>query len=1842
MTPDPFESEESTNLAETNVQPNTVATKKVSLSEQIAQTSALLLTSFQKQLAEPLSERLIPEKEGVPFLYIDHEPAQVAAIKKVVNCLHHAEHAARSWENTNYRNAWQKAMSAPQTLSMVNQLYKAVALLNDATPEIQTIVTNNYALLSPVFSSAYEIIQRYGWSSQMSDNEVIVSANAVLDVNENALMITGEILSDSEDALNSSDTQSTNPLISVFTNVSQLMNVVADLQQSTLSQTEQRSKFAELHHLLEKLDSIPLMNQLSLAGAGDSMAFKRLMDWMALIDDDDFTQKSIQGYIIWANKYLPAFINYVDQLEQSNYLKPGLLSKDLFGALNRVRSTLDEPSLTLNEQLVTVESLAKSREARIDASQVAHVNAIVALETQQGDIETFVGILKKYAGQSFSAITEKDRHEIRQIYPNIQYGLAHQSLELEHELTKVLNETGGVGQSSWTQWTLNKLGAGVGYFAPTNAVRTENNTWTQWTFNQVGANITYWVGSQVDKLIAAKNLQHVALDKQIDAEKFKMAVVENARDALNGPDATPIPERVERQITTIKSALSTTTQLSVVKPGDLVAVKASSLKNLRGNIAYLQELELSKTVHKTRDAFAVVLKRRLSPTNAIYFSAAPPYEIEPKEPELVQQVKHIENNLLSLEQALQNFEQLGWNQGYRENYKTLRRIDASARELYKNIHLLSPEAKNYVTPVLQQLNAYGSVLSTITQKNGDLSSVAQLQKMDTTTEVTVETDDKITSVALEQSDELTSSEATDVANKEASAIPQYIAQIEDARVTLLTRLREHLATPFAAKLTPQPNGVPFIHLNEEAPQVAAIKKVINSLYYAEKVLQTIEHINTKTDLDKVLAVHQGVAAVSQLYKSVSHLTDTAPEVQNLIRDNYDLLEPVFSQISEAFNNSPWLESLKKGEVGRFIGQGINAVLPANGQAFSFTRLVADLPSLLHQLTEQMQPGSTMTTEKLRISERTIKSIDSVLNMVAKDELSLVVIAQGRQAYEGLIKLSSLLARESNALQKGTLHAYQQWVKERYPDLLKMFDDLEARYYLQPGTLSKPIAKQVDAMSQYMIDINTHKDFGLKPIPFSADFAPQRAESLGERRQTQWMQLFKIEQQKQAARGFFSILDKYQGKSFSDLSLEDKLSLKGYFVAIQQAFAHQNTALTNMFMKAFNQPDTPLKLEQIVQQKEGVDAFLIQEEKACQLKIDVLSAALAQYRTLDPREDARILAQARHDFYQQQQPKVDVEQHALTTVDELSIGTIRINLENIQKLELSSYIAKLSEQFKEKTQTYLSLQVQQYLKQSDGHDLHVLEANETSVVRQVKELENSLYHLHAALLQFEQLKTSDRVLAQVKTFVQLAHHAQELVNGVRQLSPELKEQYGSLVEQMLGFSERVQALNYKNVNTKDLQKFLDDRKQNPTLWFTNVFNEAAVQLDDVSTRLKERYEAYVLSEDEERVTDFETLSFSFGRDAAAIGNNWILKKVYVDFANHMKQFERKVDKLGQEVKNAPHMKQVVYGAFLVSLSQQEDALSLKPGTLLKPAMAAVTQFFLSMALEFNMPFKEKLELLNEQSFMKIISHASKSELNELELKFQTEPGNSDLELQIAIKREKINFLAQQKALFAQQDPLLVQRALLDSQFNVYLRKHMSESTGYLSSPLSEQYERALRAKYEKDSASIVKENPDALSRWMTDFSRYHFADYWFVSKGVEQLGHLLEIARNESKEDVCYYLEGLIASAKNENSHIELRMEMMKQLPHSASFNRQIGSLSNGMSHFDKFKQLIKTAVSSVVEALQTGDNVFQIYEKKKAADIIENIEKFHSLKNELSSMKTNGGEEQSPEETFSSSTSTHR
>ncbi|EHL29047.1 hypothetical protein [Legionella drancourtii] len=77
MTPDPFASEKSTNLADSNVQ-----LPKAPLSEQITQTRALLLTTFQNQLAQPLTERLVSEKKGYLFFILTMIRHKLQQLKK--------------------------------------------------------------------------------------------------------------------------------------------------------------------------------------------------------------------------------------------------------------------------------------------------------------------------------------------------------------------------------------------------------------------------------------------------------------------------------------------------------------------------------------------------------------------------------------------------------------------------------------------------------------------------------------------------------------------------------------------------------------------------------------------------------------------------------------------------------------------------------------------------------------------------------------------------------------------------------------------------------------------------------------------------------------------------------------------------------------------------------------------------------------------------------------------------------------------------------------------------------------------------------------------------------------------------------------------------------------------------------------------------------------------------------------------------------------------------------------------------------------------------------------------------------------------------------------------------------------------------------------------------------------------------------------------------------------------------------------------------------------------------------------------------------------------------------
>lgn len=65
------------------------------------------------------------------------------------------------------------------------------------------------------------------------------------------------------------------------------------------------------------------------------------------------------------------------------------------------------------------------------------------------------------------------------------------------------------------------------------------------------------------------------------------------------------------------------------------------------------------------------------------------------------------------------------------------------------------------------------------------------------------------------------------------------------------------------------------------------------MYHAENALKTWDGIDTSTQLGKIAAAHQGVAALSQVYKSIALIAEASSEVQNLVRENDDLIKPVF-------------------------------------------------------------------------------------------------------------------------------------------------------------------------------------------------------------------------------------------------------------------------------------------------------------------------------------------------------------------------------------------------------------------------------------------------------------------------------------------------------------------------------------------------------------------------------------------------------------------------------------------------------------------------------------------------------------------------------------------------------------------------------------------------------------------------------------------------------------------------------------------------------------------------------------------------------------------------------------
>ncbi|MFO2512761.1 Dot/Icm T4SS effector SdhB [Legionella pneumophila serogroup 2] len=1837
------------------------------LSQQINEVRGLLLKALKTQLDDLVAEKLIPQPSGVPFVDFEKDPPQIASLKKVINCLYHAEEAFKSWESIDTSTLLGKAKAAPKLIRALTQIYKSLGLLDEATPEIRSVIADNYHLLEPLFTQAYTIVQESGWLSEFMEMDVTDKASKVI---FQGMDLLGPDIDKWHD---------THPLVDAFAKISKLVETISKLQEKDMPGKEKEQAVELVRALLDDLDNNPFISKLSISDFEDSKAIKDLLEWFKNIQDDgfDFSKKSIKQYVSWANHYLPTLITFADQLERQNYLKPGSLSTNLCSQIEhlgkQVNGILSEPNFGITERVVSIESLKGKREQQIHNAQANSVRAIMATEKQQAATADFYRILEAYKGMNLSQVTEPDRILLRQLYPQIQTALAHASLDLENLLTSVLNTTGPektpAKPKSW--WELAK--GGLGYVA------------------------SYVVNYNVDKILGTRESVDRFLSSQIASEQFKILIAEKAREKLRtGSDKleeTALQYKAEVRVNAIKSTLRKQPLQREAPPSTFVAVKPSKLVNLRGTLTAIQEMQLSTTVNSTRTNVDTLIHRHLPEKYQACFSTLP-YQVNEKDPELVKQIKTIENNLFQLEKALKDFEKIDLSYGIMIRLHYFIAIASAASKLKSSVKELSPEGQKALAPLLQQIMTLGSSFSDTNYTTNDLSALQQLktegqarpgsplgtspEKTKTLPEETIKGNDK-------------------KPKEKTTELLDYADKISTARTLLLSKFKSTLSPAIADSLNPQEHGVPFIHLDQDPPQTAAIKKIINSMYHAECALKTWHGIDTSTRLGKIAAAHQGVAALSQVYKSFALFTEDFSDIHNLIRENHDLIAPVIIEANKLVKEYGWASQFSELDVaqklGSILGQGINTVQPKTDeitQTASLVKLFSEIPRLLNNISSSLDENAEKSVDELRINSKKIEAIGAVFELFFEENAYLMSMFKGFSAISGLIELNKKIQREGNNLQEVTIRQYQKWLKEGYPNLMMMLDEIETRHYLTPGLLSAPIALELDQINDKLNEIiETKPDFKLQKIPLSFYMGDKRIERLMTKKTEHCLALLQIEEQKKAVNTFFGILKHYSGQPLSNIKPNELAQLRLAFVKIQSAMANSNLELSNDFVAALNQLETSpseeinkikVTVSQLIKLQPAVENNLSEQKKSSELKIAVIDKAIEHViaKSFELKSDVSKeinMPQLRRTFLETESKKPIVGPGELKPTSVSSLNTVRGNLAYIQELKLSSTVGMIREQFSALTRDNFSTRMQKYLIKPPGKPLHVINDKDPLMVRQIKEVENSLYHLETALKQFEQMKKSDSFVSQTKALVEIANHAHELKMAVERFSPELKQHYGPVVRTALSFSNKVQSINYNKEDWADLQFILNrahkellKRKTPRDHRIEKAFFEAGireVQIDRTESagkkaaKLGVKY-AHLASPQLEKARAYLSSRYknAFGQQPKAIRSltrEQLANEEFMDaeISRLKKTLEEKygfniatikvllalleqIQRAGAQAAEVagmvntlvtydfPKIKENAYRDLLTKLSQEVDYLNLKPGTLINPAMAAVNQLFLSAALELDMPFSKKLSILDDTTYVNILVRQTESDLQTLRKKLSEDPSNHEIAFEIEIKNDKLAFLRQQMELLEDKNPNQTRNVLLDMQFEVSLRNHLVYTT--LKAPIAQEYEQIAREYYKKNKNRFLYADDCSkeLLQGLKEFEKKHLPDHLIVFEAYDRL-RLFSAKLPPKNQDVKEYIENINRELQNRDIPIEQRAIKVKSLPNDAVFIEKLSSADKGTHFLRKFIQFITIITASITEAIKTGGSLIYIYRQKQMEQSIKNIEKSISLKEELHTIKNTDG-----------------
>lgn len=365
---------------------------------------------------------------------------------------------------------------------------------------------------------------------------------------------------------------------------------------------------------------------------------------------------------------------------------------------------------------------------------------------------------------------------------------------------------------------------------------------------------------------------------------------------------------------------------------------------------------------------------------------------------------------------------------------------------------------------------------------------------------------------------------------------------------------------------------PFSDFALDPAPISQIKKIVNALYHAEKILKST---NNGVQID----IYNNT---NQLYTLCRLLTDTDVDLTVIFGDEIALL----TQMLESVNNLPLIPSLPdlSYQAGEYTGMAVNYLKPhKKGVNNTFiVEFTLALPTYLNCLKVNLSNTLNANSNKKQdglCSKEILQQFDDVVIQGVPLAHNKIYIHFIRPA----LALQSNILDEIQAIQDlsyKSVFAQLRDLKIIYlPRIIAFADKIEEEMLLKPGVLSAPLLAIVDESyallvryAQYSsVDFSDHGELlSLHHTQFAksdSQFIEARLSASYQRWAERDIESTALEAVMCAQESFFAIINRFSHKRLSQLPHDLKQELIAHYAVIQPHLAEIDIKLSNIIVQS---------------------------------------------------------------------------------------------------------------------------------------------------------------------------------------------------------------------------------------------------------------------------------------------------------------------------------------------------------------------------------------------------------------------------------------------------------------------------------------------------------------------------------------------------------------------------------------------------------------------------------------------------------------------------------------------------